>query len=81
MMDTVYQIGPFDRYTVHFARTTQTDTLHSVQELSNCPTRTCCFTTTLRLGRLYMEHDMDFALHDDSWQKICYPYGIPLRKQ
>jgi len=37
----------FDLYTVHFARTTQTDTLYSVQELSNCPTRTCCFTTTL----------------------------------
>ena len=44
----------FDRYTVHFARTTQTDTLYSVQELSNCPTQLCCLTTTLRLRRLYI---------------------------
>ena len=63
----------FDGYTVHFARTTQTDTLYSVQELSNCPTRSCCLTTILRLGRLYMEYDMDFASDDDRWQKIWPP--------
>jgi len=28
-----------------------------------------------------MEYDMDFALDDDRWQKICYSYEIPLRNQ
>ena len=41
----------------------------------------CCLTMTLRLRRLYMEYDMDFALDDDWWEKICYSYEIPLRNQ
>jgi len=42
----------FDWYTVHFARTTQTDILS--KRVWSCPTRTLCFPTALQLGRLYM---------------------------
>ena len=65
----------------HRPTSEQRQTLYSVQELSNCPTQTCCFTPTLQLGRLYMEHDMDFASDDNRWKKICYSYEIPLRNQ
>ena len=36
----------FDWYTVHFTRTTQTDTRYSVQEYQISPTQASCILTT-----------------------------------
>ena len=64
-----------------FAQPALMGTLYSVQELLNCLTWSCCLTMTLQIGRLYMEYDMDFALDDDRWQKICCSYEIPFKNQ
>ena len=41
-----FHLTCFDWYTVHFARTTQTDTLYSVQEYQISPTQASCILTT-----------------------------------